>query len=306
MNTAVFVNGGAGRVLCAIPALEKHLENNPEAIVVTEAWAELFLASPKIRDRCFVPNTKNLFENYIKDRKIITPEPYRVNAYYNQKCNLMQAFDIEINNEEDVPEALPLELSLSRHQQVNAYNFLEQAKKNFNKDKVVVFQPFGQGANVDGRFIVDGSGRSFELKQALEIIEEIKKEAVVVIMSSFQIPTEANLGVVYPEGMDLLGWMGVINAADYVLGCDSVAQHMANAFNKKCTVVTGATYPENITYENNPDFKVIDNGKDKRTYSPIRVLHDPCHDLNNEDLMVLDQKTLNEVIESVKEGLKNE
>ena len=62
MKTAVFINGGAGRVLCAIPALEAYLENNPDTIIVTEAWAELFLASKKLRDICFVPNTKNLFE----------------------------------------------------------------------------------------------------------------------------------------------------------------------------------------------------------------------------------------------------
>lgn len=306
MKTAVFINGGGGRVLCAIPALEKHLEQNPEAIVVTEAWPELFLSSPKLRDRCFVPHTKNLFDNYLKDRTIISPEPYRVNKYFNQKCNLMEAFDIEINGEENSEKSLKLELSLSRNQQVQAYNFLEQAKKNLGKDKVVIFQPFGQGANIDGRFIVDGTGRSFELKQALQIIQELNKDAVVVIMSSFQIPTEANIGVVYPENMDLTGWMGIINAADYVLGCDSVAQHMANAFNKKCTVVIGATYPENITYENNPNFNVIDNGKDARTYSPIRLVHDVCDDLNNEDLMVLEEETINTIIENVKKGLKDE
>ena len=306
MKTAVFINGGAGRVLCAIPALEAYLENNPDTIIVTEAWAELFLASKKLRDICFVPNTKNLFENYLKERKILSPEPYRQHEYFNQKCNLMQAFDMQINNLEEVRPAPKLELSLSRQQQVQGYNFLEQAKSNLKKDKVVVFQPFGQGANIDGRFIVDGSGRSFELKQALEIIEELNKEAVVVMMSSFQIPTEKNLGVVYPENMDLLGWMGVINAADYVLACDSVAQHMANAFSKKCTVVIGGTFPENITYENNPNFTVIDNGKNERKYSPIRLVYEVCDDLNNEDLMVLDDKTLKQVIDSVKKGLKNE
>ena len=34
---------------------------------------------------------------FLFTRKIISLEPYRVNEYYTQKCNLSQAFDIELN-----------------------------------------------------------------------------------------------------------------------------------------------------------------------------------------------------------------
>ena len=59
---------------------------------------------------------------------------------------------------------------------------------------------------------------------------------------------------------DLADNTGVINAADYFLGCDSVGQHFAHAMNKPATIVTGATYPENISYPENKKFTIIDNG----------------------------------------------
>ena len=46
LGKAFFINGGAGRVVCAIPALEKyasiHKEDDPDFIVVSESWQELF------------------------------------------------------------------------------------------------------------------------------------------------------------------------------------------------------------------------------------------------------------------------
>lgn len=303
MDKAIFINGGAGRVMCAMPALEKHIENNPNSIVVSEAWGELFLTSPLLRDKVYMPNTKGLFEQYLKDKDIISPEPYRFNPYYNQKCNLIQAFDMLINGfdeYENIPESLEIKMDVPKAQQVQGYNFLEEAKRNLRKEKTVVFQPFGSGAKIEGRFVYDTSGRSFELKDVLDIINQLnEKDYLVVLMSSFKIPTDANLNIVYPEGMDLLGWLGIINASDYFLGCDSVGQHMAHTLGKPATVVIGATCPENITYPSNDKFTVIDNGKDGRKYAPYRILWEPAYDLNNENLMILSDDTMKEIIESV-------
>ena len=305
MDKAIFINGGAGRVICAIPAIEKHVKNNPGTIVVSEAWGELFLASPLLRDKAFMPHTKGLFENYIKDRECISAEPYRVREYYNQECNLMEAFDIEINGKDNSSSDLELNFELSKQTQVIGYNFVEEAKKNLGKDKAILFQPWGQGAKVEGRFIIDSSGRSFELVDVIYFLEELTKDYVVILMSTFNIPTEKQLNYVYPEGFDLLAWMGVANAVDHVFAIDSVAQHFANALKKPATVVIGATFPENISYPNNPEFKIFDIGKDKRVYSPIRIVHEPAYELNNEGLMLLDESQRDEIISYVR-GKLNE
>ena len=75
MDKAIFINGGAGRVLAAIPVLEKYVEKNPGAIIVSEAWPELYLASPPLREVSYVMNTKGLFTDKLLNRKIVSLEP---------------------------------------------------------------------------------------------------------------------------------------------------------------------------------------------------------------------------------------
>ena len=64
MKKAFFVNGGVGRVLCAIPGLEWYKENiDPEVVIIAEAWGEIYLASKLLRDNVYPANHKDLFKN---------------------------------------------------------------------------------------------------------------------------------------------------------------------------------------------------------------------------------------------------
>ena len=288
MKKAFFVNGGAGRVLCSIPALERYAETNDDFIIVSESWSELFMLNPTIRDKVYPVGQKDLFEDKLKDKKIISTEPYRVNQYFNQKCNLIQAFDIEINELDEIPESRPINIELTKEEQIAGYNIVSEVKSTLTKEKVVVFQPFGSAEKIDGRFIVDSSGRSFELSNTFVIIKNLNKHFSVIVMSDIDIPGIEDMGVSFPRSVPLNVWAGIINASDYFLGCDSVGQHLAHALNKPATVVIGSTYPENISYPDNKDFKIIDLGKDKRKYSPIRIGFAPATDRNNESLMMID------------------
>ena len=269
MNKAFFINGGSGRVLCSMPGLEKYAEKNKDFIIVAESWGELYLANKKLRDHVYFPMNKGLFDDKLKDKKIISPEPYRVNQYFNQKCNLIQAFDIEINELDDVRDTGELQLDLSKKEQIDGYNIVAEVRETLNKDKVVVFQPFGQSSKKEGAFIYDSTGRSFEISNVLQIIDELKKNYGVILMSEIEIPGWESQGIAHPQGLELNSWLGIINAADYFIGCDSVGQHMAHAVKKPATVVIGSTYPENISYPKNKKFTIIDNGKDRRRYSPL-------------------------------------
>ena len=106
MKKAFFINGGAGRVLCAIPALEYHLKNiDPTAPIIVEGWIDLYLTSKILVNNTFPANDPNLFDK-LKDREIITPEPYKLNAYFTQRANLVQSFDMLINYDYP-PETIP-------------------------------------------------------------------------------------------------------------------------------------------------------------------------------------------------------
>jgi hypothetical protein len=305
MKKAFFINGGAGRVLCAIPALEWYKQNvDEDVIIVAEAWHELYMSSPIIRDNVYPMGHKDLFTDKLKDREIISPEPYRLNAYFNQKCNLIQAFDILINDLKDVPETKSFNLEINKVDQVYGYNLINQCRDQLKKEKVVVFQPFGSGVTKEGNFIFDSSGRSLELKNVYEIAEALTEHYALIMMTNIDIPPpQKQIGIVIPSNVNLLQWMGIINAADYFIGCDSMGQHYAHALKKPATVIIGSTCPENISYPDNKNFTIIDNGKNKRKYIPMRITHDFTGERNNEDLMILSDDTLKTVVKSVTDKL---
>ena len=302
MKKAFFINGGAGRVLCSIPALEYYKEHtDPDVIIVVEAWQELFL-STSLRKNVYSGSAGDLF-NLLKDKEIVSPEPYRLNAYYNQRVNLIQAFDMLINGVDDTVEGKPINLDLGKSDQVFGYNLVNQVKQQMKKEKTIVFQPFGSGAKMEGNFIWDTSGRSFELKDIFRTVEELSKDYAIILMTQIKIPSDQPMGAAIPDNATLLQWMGIVNAADYFLGCDSMGQHYAHALGKPATVVIGGTFPENISYPNNKDFTIIDNAKETRTYQPYRITGDPVSERDNEDNMILSDENFKTIIDSVKNKL---
>lgn len=306
MKKAFFINGGAGRVLCAIPALEYHIQNiDPTAPIIAEGWMELFLTSKIIRNNVYGVQHNGLFD-VVKDRELVTPEPYRLNAYFNQKANLIQAFDILINQDVpslEIPETKKFNFELGKLDTIVAKNLVNECKSHLQREKVIVFQPFGSGAKIEGSYIVDTSGRSFEVEDIKKIIKKLNENYGVILMSDIKIASDEPLGVMSPEGLNLLQWAAVIAEADYFLGCDSVGQHMANSIGKPSTVVIGSTYPENISYPDNKKFNIVDNGKENRIYSPIRICFDMLSDRNNENLMKLSNDTIDKIVKSIESTL---
>ena len=303
MNKAFFINGGAGRVLCSMPGLEKYAKTHDDFVIVSESWTELYMTNKTLRDHVYVGWQKDLFRDKLRDKKIVSLEPYRINQYYNQECNLIQAFDMEINDLDEVPKSGEINVDLSKEEQIIGYSLANEVRQVTGKDKVVVFQPFGQSVKNESNFVYDTSGRSFEMTNTVELIEQLSKNYSIIMMTQLEIPSWQEMGVAMPKDMNLNQWMGVINASDYFLGCDSVGQHMAHAMGKPATVVIGSTFPENITYPGNKKFTVLDNGQGKRRYQPIRITQDECSDRNNEDLMVIDNDMIKKIIKSIKDKI---
>jgi len=310
LSKAFFINGGAGRVVCAIPALEKYANINggidDDFIIISESWDELFQASPPLRDRVYKLDHKGLFEEKLKNKEIVSPEPYRLNSYFNQKANLCQAFDMLINDLDYIPTGIETKkphLELNKTEQIVGHNICNEVREVTGRDKVVVFQPFGQSVQVEGKFIYDTSGRSFEIINVVEIIEELKKHYGVIVMSQIEIPSWQEMGIAMPHNINLLQWAGVINASNCFLGCDSVGQHLAVSVDKQTVVCVGATYPENVSYSGINNHKVIDLGKDKRVYSPIRLSMDASRDRKNEDMMIVTPNQVKEIILTIKNAI---
>ena len=85
MNKTFIINGGSGRVITAIPALEKYHRLNPDDDfkVIVHGWESLYWSHPILQQRTIGVHQKDIFEQYIKPRQVICPEPYYQYDYYN-------------------------------------------------------------------------------------------------------------------------------------------------------------------------------------------------------------------------------
>ena len=291
-SKAFFINGGAGRMICSIPAFEKYEEESGDKdfIIVCEGGTDVFKGHPTLDQRVYDHWHRNLFQDKLKNMDIVSPEPYRIWEYYNQKCSIAQAFDIEINGKGIRPLPKPT-LVLSKDELLNGRYAVSEVKKKLKKDKLVVFQPFGRGIEYIDETLVDKTGRSFELKDLKQIIKKLQSNGyAVMMMSEFKVDlTDAKLKdeVATPENTNIRVWAAIIKYADAFLGCDSLGQHLAYAVSTPVTAVIGSTYPINVSYPDAEGVDILDMGEVDREYSPIRITMDERVDRKNEKLMTM-------------------
>lgn len=303
---AYFINGGSGRVISSIPAFVKLAEKEKDFIIVCEGGMDFYKGHPILHSKAYDNWHKGLFEEHLKHRDIVSPEPYRVWEYFNQKCSLAQAFDILINNE-GVRELQDPSIHLNKMEIAQGYNVIQEVKSNTGFDKVLVVQPFGRGIQNLGEMVIDPSSRSMHLNNVIEIINKLKKEYAIILMSEFPIALEENDSNRYPVAMpqipDLRIWASIIEIADHFLGVDSAGQHIAKAMGKTATVVCGATYPINISYPKSKDFDIFDVGEGKRIYDPIRLTIEDEINRRNDEVMELSKEDIQAILKSVRTRL---
>jgi len=303
-SKAFFINGGAGRMICSIPAFEKYKEESGDKdfIIVCEGPTDTFKGHPTLEQHVYDSWHRNLFQEKIKNMDVISTEPYRIWEYYNQKCSIAQAFDIQLNNK-GIRELPKPTLRLSKDELLNGRYVIGEVKKKLKKEKIVVFQPFGRGIEYIDETLIDKSGRSFELKDVKEIIKKLQAEGyAVILMSEFKVDfTDAKFKeeVATPENLGIRQWAAIIKYADKFLGCDSLGQHLAYSMDTPSVVVVGSTYPINVSYPNDKNVDILDMGELDREYSPIRVTQDERIDRKNEPLMTMTKEIVELVIEHV-------
>jgi hypothetical protein len=294
-SKAFFLNGGIGRILCAIPALEKYAEESGDKdfLVICEGAVDILKGHPVLDQKTYDIFHKNLFHSKLQSREVVSLEPYRVWEYYNQKCNLTQAFDILINNKgiRKLPKPTVI---LSKEETIQGKKLIDDIKTKIKKDKTIIFQPFGRGIeHIDSSFI-DKTGRSIEYKNIKSLIRKLQKENfAVILMSEFGLDLKDQKytdEVAFPEGLNLRQWASVIKHTDHFFGCDSVGQHLSYAMQTPTTVVLGPTYPINTSYPDCEYFNIMDLGEIDREYDPIRITSDERITRKNELLMSMNEQ----------------
>jgi hypothetical protein len=310
-SKSFFVNGGYGRVVCSIPAFEKYAEESGDEdfIIVCEGGTDAFKGHPLLDERAYDVWHKNLFKEKIKNREIVSTEPYRIWEYYNQKCSLSQAFDIQINNK-GIRELQKPRVNLSKEELLTGRQLITEVKTKLKKENVVVLQPFGRSVQYIDNSFVDSSGRSIEFKDLKALIKKLQQQNfAVVLMSEMQFDfSKENFSqeVAMPEGVNLRQWISIIKYANHFLGCDSVGQHLAYVAGTPTTALIGSTYPINVSYPECEFFDIVDLGMNDRVYDPIRIMPDETTSRHNEAIMSMTPDIQDYIIDRVLRKEKDE
>ena len=301
MTTVISLDGGLGRIITAIPALLKYHKNHPdeEWYITIPGWEFITWGFPELQERTFSPEAKGTFDLFWKADRVISPEPYRLPAYYRNDISLREAFDVCINDSTDHSDLPPMQLNLSMQEKRNAYDIIKSSKKKHPKRKTIVIQPYGSTATPHPSGIFDDSLRSMPQKMLDYFIDNLSKNYNLIYMGAKDFH---DVRTYKPDpDPDLRSWAAIIGAADYFIGCDSCGQHMCKAFDKKASVMIAGTHKTNTTYD---DFHIIERDvpfyPDNMRISGFQShmasrLNEPRIDFTQEEI----EKAYREIIENI-------
>ncbi len=306
MTTIISLDGGLGRVITAIPSLLKYHKNHPdeEWYITIHGWDFITWGIPELQERTFNPDARGSFDLYWKADQVISPEPYRLPAYYRNEISLREAFDVEINGSTDHNDLPPMQLNISTPEKRKAYEILEQAKSLYKKSKTIVLQPYGSTTTPHSAGVFDDSLRSIPKPMLDYFINELSKDYNLIFFGAKEFH---DIRTYKPDpDPNLREWAAIIGAADYFIGCDSCGQHMCNALDKPASVVIAGTHRINVTYDG---FHIIE--RDVEFYpDAMRISAFQSHMASrlNEPRIEFTQKEIEsayqEIIEKI-EGKKN-
>lgn len=202
---AVMIDGGLGRVLCAIPAL-KELNTKHDLVVLTGGWEFAYSGSGLKVHPLGKPGLQYILEGY----EIVKPEPYWNLEYRTGKANLVEAFYQELNLTVPKSESVPYSPDL---RQIPASIYSERP--------ILMLQPHGSGGEADSR--------SMTRREVIEVIEKYRKE-----YSIFIIGTEVDFGfeddsVQQIKNIAEPAFIRYIQLADLIVSCDTAGLHIAAA-----------------------------------------------------------------------------
>ena len=170
------------------------------------------------------------------------------------------------------------------------------------KEQTIVINPYGSTAQVCPVGVYDDSLRSLPENVFNQLCELLAEDYNIIYMGYSHLLSEDNKFVYVPQpDLHIREWMGVISQVDYLIGCDTVGQHIARATGTQGCVIMGGTDAVNMSY---PDyFRIIQ--RKKPAYSPMRISNlqsNLAERLNKECIEYTDEEIL-DIYEQIKKDI---
>lgn len=269
-----YVDGGLGRVLCSVPAVEQ-LAWKGHKVVVVASWPVVFENNPHVH-KLYGADYPYLWSDVVEGNELIKPEPYTSYEFYSQQHHLVQSFNFLTNNSDslDRPNLYFTDSELSEGKRM-----VDELKSTHNKKKLLLFQPFGATAQVSPSDkpnvepeISDETHRSLSVKGALSIAKSLQKtNPEVALLNMTHVPfDQKNVPNVITPQISTRMWFVIANFLDGVIGIDSVGVHLAAALSKPCIALFGGSHKENFAYPYD-NFTVYMKDGFPKAFRPFRV-----------------------------------
>jgi hypothetical protein len=251
----VQIDGGIGRVICSIPALET-LAKSRKVIVVT-SYPEVFYHNPNIY-KVYPLTHAYLWDDVIRHGEFAYPEPYHHQDYYNQTLHLMQVFNLLLTGDGNI--VTHPNLYLTEEENAWAKKFLDERRQERPRP-VVLLQCFGSSAVLSNNVAQDNSKRSLPLNVVDAICRNTDPTYINISHLTLDYPN------VWQHTFTLRQIFALAAHCAFIVGVDSFLLHVGNCFGKSGVAFFGGTYPQNLGY---PHYQLIQRKGFPKSYVPNR------------------------------------
>ena len=295
IENTLIIDGGLGRTITAIPALEKFVKKYPKTVILNYGWTPILFGNPILTNHVFDQGTKNMFQR-IKDSKITKPEPYYNSDYLNGKINLADAFNQDINRDR---EKMPIPKIYLSETEIRNGKVVKRGSS-----PTIAFQPFGSTANITQEGVEDNTLRSLNRETTEAIVKYLRNEGFnIYLITDKMIPWLSKNDFIDYQAPFVRELSAAISHCDYFIGVDSSGQHIARSYNIPGTVIIGGTNPVNISY---PDYFNLYNDDHTRQYMPYRIAEFDFYlsEIQNANILNFDSKKIKDCLAHIKKHLR--
>lgn len=236
LDAVVQIDGGVGRCLCAVPAVEAMAKERQ--VTVISSHPEVFLHNPHIH-KVYGLNREYLFDDVIQYGEFFYPEPYWDYNFYQNKKHMIQSFSSILKQEESGGKP---NIYLSCNEKEEAKNYIGEIKRQIGKRKIIAFQPFGASLNFATG--IDPTNRSLPFNAVDFILSNLYEDCCFINFTSCEIKNPAMCVDQFP----LRKLFALLPHCDYVITIDSFLCHAGYAMGVLGTQIFGGTSVLNFGY----------------------------------------------------------
>ena len=244
-DVGIIIEGGVGKHIAFSATLAKAREKYGR-IVLVSSYPEVFVGNENV-SRNFNHSFPYLYEDYLRDIRLIKIEPYLEDEYRLQKKHIIDVFARCLGIE---CERKPSVIILPQEEQ----DFLAFREKTLGNKKYLVIQIRGgtppmlpEAAKTKTHFT-----RDYPVELAQKFVDMFRKKYPDWLIVQVGLPTEPQLhDCVYLTNLPVRAFFSVLKYCETFVVIDSFLNHLSAALDKRGVVLWGGTNPSNLGYEHN-------------------------------------------------------